>query len=61
MKECFLNSDLVNRFCDSKYDENLFKWISDDNKIGILVEDIMFINIMDKGLVISEDGKWVVF
>lgn len=56
MKEYFLNSDLVNRFCDSKYDENLFKWISDDNKIGILVEDRMFMDIMDKELLVKMES-----
>lgn len=59
VKECFSNSDSVNRLCDSKYDENVFKRTSDDNKIGTSVEDRMFMDIRDKELVIGEDGKWV--
>lgn len=59
VKERFSNSDSVNRLCDSKYDEKLFKRTSDDNTIGTSVEDRMFMDIMEKELVIGEDGKWV--
>lgn len=59
VKERFSNSDSVNRLGDRKCDENLFKRTSNDNKIGTSVEDRMFMDIMDKELVIGEDGKLV--
>lgn len=59
VKKRFSNRDLVYRLCDSKCDENLFKRTSDDNTIGTSVEDRMSMDIMDKELVIGEDGKWV--
>lgn len=48
VKERFSNTDSVNILCDSIYDIHLFKRTSDDKDIGALVEDRMFMDIMDK-------------
>lgn len=63
MREKFLIRDVINRLWvfDILFDEYLFRCILDDNKVGLLVEDRMFMDIMNKELLIGEDGKWVVF
>lgn len=63
MREKFLIRDVINRLrvFDILFDEYLFRRILDDNKVGLLVEDRMFMDIMNKELLIGEDGKWVVF
>lgn len=63
MREKFLIRDVINRLrvFDILFDEYLFRCILDDNKVGLLVEDRMFMDIMNKELLIGEDGKWVVF
>lgn len=63
MREKFLIRDVINRLWvfDILFDEYLFRRILDDNKVGLLVEDRMFMDIMNKELLIGEDGKWVVF
>lgn len=63
VREKFLIRDVINRLWvfDILFDEYLFRCILDDNKVGLLVEDRMFMDIMNKELLIGEDGKWVVF
>lgn len=35
--------------------------MSDDNKLGFFIEDLKFLNIMDKEFYMNLEGKWIVF
>ncbi|XP_052694839.1 uncharacterized protein LOC128173163 [Crassostrea angulata] len=61
VREKLPTRDVTNRLrvSDTSSDEHLFRRTPDDNKVGSSVEDRMFMDIMNKELLIGEDGKWV--